>query len=202
MNKVLGTLVSLSLAVATSSHTSIAYAGGDANNCTCISTSAVNHVGKVTSIAGEVLQSGKSGYVQAKVGSDVSVGSLLSVGAKSAAKVSFGPSCSLLVPANSELKVSVTDNVAAPICASITSTGQNEASAKTLTIESGPRQFGADLPQVAAPSIIEPIAEATSGFNPAFLLLGAAVAGGIGFGIFQLVDDDDDDASGSSPATP
>ena len=201
MNKVLGTVISLSLVLATSTHTTVAFAGSDANNCSCVSASAGNSAGKVTAVAGEVLQSGKSGYIQAKVGSAVSVGSLLSVGAKSAAKVSFGSSCSILVPANSELKVSATDNAAAQICASITSTGQNEASAKTLTIESGSRQYGADLPQASAPSILEPVAEASGGFNPAYLLLGAVVAGGIGYGIFELVDDDDD-AAGAAPATP
>ena len=201
MNKVLGTVISLSLVLATSTHTTVAFAGSDVNNCSCVSASAGNSAGKVTAVAGEVLQSGKSGYIQAKVGSAVSVGSLLSVGAKSAAKVSFGSSCSVLVPANSELKVSATHNAASQICASITSTGQNEAAAKTLTIESGSRQYGADLPQASAASILEPVAEASGGFNPAYLLLGAVVAGGIGYGIFELVDDDDD-AAGAAPATP
>ena len=202
MNKVFSSVLSLSLVLATTTHTSIALAGSDSNNCSCISASAGNSAGKVISVAGEVLQSGKSGYIQATEGSDISVGSLLSVGAKSAAKVSFGSSCSILVPANSELKVSLTDNAAAPICASITSTGQTEASVKTLTIESQSKQYGADLPSESAGTILEPVAEASGGFNPAYLLLGAAVAGGIGFGIFQLVDDDDDDAAGADPATP
>ncbi|MEP3525426.1 MAG: hypothetical protein ABJN24_08360 [Hyphomicrobiales bacterium] len=202
MNKVLSSVLSLSLVAVTSAHTSIAFAANDTINCSCVSASAGNSAGKVISVAGEVLQSGKSGYSQAVAGSDISVGSLLSVGEKSAAKVSFGSSCSVLVPANSELKVSLTDNVAAPICASISSAGQKEASVTTFdTIET---KYGADLPEAVSDSVLAPVTEAVTGggFSPAYLLLGAAVLGGVGYGIFELIDDDDDDAAGASPATP
>ena len=200
MNKMISSVLSLSLLAATSAHTTIAYAASETHACSCVSASAVGAPGKIVSLAGDVIQSGKSGYTLASEGADVSVGSHLSVGAKSAAKVSFGSSCSILVPANSELTVSLTDNAATPICASITSTGQREA--LTTTFEFPEAQYGADLPTAVSDVTVAPATEAaTRGFSPAYLLLGAAVLGGVGYGIFELVDDDDD-APGAAPATP
>ena len=98
------------------------------------------------------------------------------------------------------MKVSFSENAAAPICASITSTGQKEA--LTTTFESREAQYGADLPAAVSEPIADPIAEAVGSKLPVgYLLLGAAVLGGVGYGIFELVDDDDDDAPGDAPAT-
>ena len=202
MEKMLSSVLSISLLVVTSAHTTIANAASETHACSCVAASTVDAPGKIISLAGDVIQSGKSGYTLASEGADVSVGSHLSVGAKSAAKISFGSSCSILVPANSELTVSLTDNAAAPICASITSTGQREAS--TTIFHSNETRYGADLPAAVSDTVLAPVTEAaTGGFSPGYLLLGAAVLGGVGYGIFELVDDDDDDdAAGGVPATP
>ncbi|MEP3265701.1 MAG: hypothetical protein ABJN78_08090 [Hyphomicrobiales bacterium] len=203
MKKMLNSVLGISLLVATSAQSTVVFAANDTVTCSCVTASANQAPGKITAVTGDVLQSGKTGYTLASEGTDVSVGSLISVGSRSAAKVSFGSSCSVLVPANSELRVSFTENAAAPICASITSTGQKEA-LKT-TFESREAQYGADLPAAVSEPIVEPAAAAVTdgGLPIGYLLLGAAVLGGVGYGIFELVDDDDDDdAPGDAPATP
>ncbi|MEP2944093.1 MAG: hypothetical protein ABJO72_09880 [Hyphomicrobiales bacterium] len=196
MKKIMNSVLGISLLVATSAQTTISFANDSSHVCGCSTAT----TGKIIEFKGQVFQSGKSGYIPASVGSDISEGSFLSVGDKSAAKISFG-GCSLIVPSNSELTVSRTDNAASPICAIISST--NQIDALTTTFDSKQALYGADLPDAISDApISSPAAAVDDGGLPiGLILLGAAVAGGVGYGIFELIDDDDD-APGAVPATP
>ena len=77
----------------------------DAADCSCITAGpSVGQVGSIVAAKGDVLASGAKDYSLVKAGCPISVGTEISVGAKSSAQISIG-SCSLPLMANSVTRV-------------------------------------------------------------------------------------------------
>lgn len=197
MSRFLNSILGLSLVAATTPYSTIAFADSSSHaNSTCSCVSEANAAtGKITQVSGQVLLADSKGYILATEGASLNVGSSVSVGAQSQAKVSFGSACSLNVTANSDLSVIRTDNAAAPICLNVKSTRLQEVKAE----KSEALASSADPEVITSPEVIE---EAEEKFGGGLLIIGGLViAGGIAGAVVALTDDDDD-LAGDDPATP
>lgn len=80
---------------------------GEASNCSCVSTPAATNavVGNIVQSSGDVLYSAAGGYIKAKPGATLVVGSQISVGDGASARISVGSTCKLNIPANTEVSI-------------------------------------------------------------------------------------------------
>lgn len=83
----------------------VSFAEQAGTQCSCITAgSGAGQVGRIVAAKGEVLASGATNYEAAKAGTPISIGSEISVGAKSSAQISVG-TCALPLMANSVTRI-------------------------------------------------------------------------------------------------
>ena len=96
---------------------------GETKNCACETAPLAGNstIGSILQSSGEVLFTSAAGYSEAKSGSNLVVGSQVSVGNGASAKISVGSSCKLKVPANSIATILQPQGAGSRICVKVAS---------------------------------------------------------------------------------
>src|SRR3954469_24147610 len=128
---------------------------------------------RLTSATGAVLLSRGTGFAEVKSGASLVAGDRLLV-KQGSADVAFGPSCRTPLGPNSMVTLVEKGGV---LCAA--------------QLSSNPNVLAADLPSRRAPPPMLPPEEVATVFNPAWLILPAAI--GVGIAAFALRNNDNDD---------
>ena len=186
-------LVSVAFALSSIGVSGAGIANAGESNCSCIALSSANSgpVGSIETVRGEVFVSGPEGYSVAEKGSDLYIGSSLTVGDQSRSVFRIGANCVSQVPANSEVLISRVGENDSRICAKITSSSVKSGDvASTTTTNANGESISLGGGSVAG---------ANGDGGASALLFAAGSLAGLGTTVAESNDDDD---PGATPATP